>query len=186
MKKRLFLFPVLCTCLFVFPTRSEADSIDRFDVNALFFHLDLKGTLEVDVTSGNVISFSGDLLVPPDSFPLDIPKSVEVPVTGGACQGVVPAGCLFWGGSFDGFGFLAGDILSCSGFVGFQGGALPPTGCSQFDFLHITLLSTGAEIGGASLSGGSVTLVPEPASALLVATGLLGLVGLRRRNKIHV
>jgi hypothetical protein len=188
MEKKALLLAGMCACLLIFPARIQADTIDTFALNEIFADgIILNGTLVVDVSTGTVSSFEGIMVVPPAALFPPLRATADVPVTGGgvACPPVNGA-CLDWGGSLDGFGFPETTVLSCSSFVGFQGGALPPAGCPQIIPLHITSLSTGALIGEAGLIGGSVVLTPEPTTMLLLGTGLLALPGLGRKSRHRV
>lgn len=89
---------------------------------------------------------------------------------------------------------FSGSFLSCQGSFGPFGGCNPPTPnyLEKFNINgpgSVTLTFTGVTLQGGGvvwqLSGGSYTLnaVPEPATVLLLGTGVLAICGKLRRRK---
>jgi len=184
--KNKLLLVVACGCLLTFSPRLKADSINTFSVNASFaggFVLD--ATLVADVTSGVVNTFEGDLFVPATNLPpFVIPAPTNVPITGmgATCIGGV-GGCIDWGGTADGFSFLDSMAITCSGFVGFQGGALPPSGCTN-GFMMIFGGTPRHEVAGSGMVSGSVVPTPEPSSLFLFGAGVLVLAAFWRSRQV--
>lgn len=98
---------------------------------------------------------------------------------------IVPS--LLSGGSFNTLllvlqgGVLAGELGAVTGFAGFAFTTPPPSGTTW------EALGGSDQLFGASLYGGNAThdapVVPEPASMLLLGTGLIGVARMARNRR---